>query len=173
MGVFRELVEEALTSDSQGNILICSIGVECDLTSQLNTNDTTTEDKDGLSISNLLVELLHGSLTLSHRVGIVVLDGVVVKEASRDHQSIILYVRTRLGNWVLNLNGVFLEDIEEPSLHELELVAVALDRLLKGGKESFWNFLILSDLHDEGVVFEMVLLVNQHDISVVPDAFSS
>jgi hypothetical protein len=82
-------------------------------------------------------------------------------------------VRARLGNWILNLDGVFLEDIEEPSLHELELVVVALDRLFKGGKESLWNFLILGDLHDEGVVLEMVLLVNQHDIGVVPDAFSS
>lgn len=78
VGVFRELVEEALTSDSQGNFLICSIRVECDLTSQLNTDDTTTEDKDVLGFGNLFVELLHGSLALSHRVGIVVLDGVVV-----------------------------------------------------------------------------------------------
>lgn len=82
-------------------------------------------------------------------------------------------MRARLGNWVLNLDGVILEDIEEPSLHELELIAIALDRLFKGGKESLWNFLILSDLHYEGVVLEMVLLVNQHDIGVVPDAFSS
>ncbi len=82
-------------------------------------------------------------------------------------------MRARLGNWVLNLDGVILEDIEEPSLHELELVVVALDRLFKGCKESLWNFLILSDLHDEGVVLEMVLLINQHDIGVVPDTFSS
>ncbi len=173
MGVFRELVEEALTSHSQGYFLICDIGVECDLTSQLDTNDTTSADKDVLGISNLLVELLHGSLALCHRVCIVILDGVVVKEAGRDHQSIILDVRARLGNWVLNLDGVLLEDMKEASLHELELIVVALDCLLKGGEESLWNFLILSDLHNKGVVFEMIFLVNQYDIGVVPDPFSS
>ena len=111
MGVFWELVEETLTSDSKGDFLVCSIWVECDLTRQLNTNDTTTADEDALGISNLLVELLHGPLTLSYRVSIVILDGVVVKETCIDHQSVILDVRARLGDWVLNLDGVFLEDI--------------------------------------------------------------
>ena len=78
MGVFRELVEKTLTSDSKGNFLVCSIGVECDLASQLNTDDTATEDQDALGITYLLVELLHGPLALGHRVRIVILDGVVV-----------------------------------------------------------------------------------------------
>ena len=173
MGVFRELAEEALTSHSNGYFLICNIRVECDLTSQLDSNDTTSADKDVLGISNLLVELFHGSLALCHRVSIIILDGVVVKEAGRDHQSIILDVRARLGNWVLNLDCVILEDIKEASLHKLELVFVALDCLLKGGEEGLWNFLILSDLNNKGVVFEMIFLVNQYDISVVPDPFSS
>ena len=172
MGVFRELVEKALTSDSKGNFLVCSIGVECDLASQLNTDYTATEDQDALGISYLLVELLHGSLALTHRVCVVVLDGVIVQETSRNDQRIILDERARLGNWVLNLDGVFLEYIKEPSLHELELVVVALDGLLEGREESLWDLLILGDLHDKGVVLEVVLLVNQYDVCVVPDAFS-
>ena len=81
-------------------------------------------------------------------------------------------MRARLGHGVLNLDGVLLEDIQELPLHELELVVVALDRLLEGGEESVWDLLILSDLHDEGVVLEVVLLVNQYHIRVVPDPLS-
>ena len=81
-------------------------------------------------------------------------------------------MRARLGHGVLNLDGVLLEDIQELPLHELELVVVALDRLLEGGEESLWNLLILGDLHDEGVVLEVVLLVNQYHIRVVPDPLS-
>ena len=81
-------------------------------------------------------------------------------------------MRARLGHWVLNLDGVLLEDIKELPLHELELVVVPLYRLLEGGEESLWNLLVLGDLHDEGVVLEVVLLVNQYHIRVVPDALS-
>ena len=81
-------------------------------------------------------------------------------------------MRARFGHWVLNLDGVLLEDIKELPLHELELVVVPLYRLLEGGEESLWDLLILSDLHDEGVVLEVVLLVNQYHICVVPDPLS-
>ena len=81
-------------------------------------------------------------------------------------------MRARLGHWVLNLDGVLLEDIQELPLHELELVVVPLDRLLEGGEESLWNLLVLGDLHDEGVVLEVVFLVNQYHICVVPDPLS-
>jgi hypothetical protein len=81
-------------------------------------------------------------------------------------------VRARLGHWVLNLDGVLLEDIQELPLHELELVVVPLDGLLKGGEESLWDLLVLGDLHDEGIVLEVVLLVNKYHIRVVPDTLS-
>ena len=81
-------------------------------------------------------------------------------------------MKARLGHWVLNLDGVLLEDIQELPLHELKLVVVPLYRLLEGGEESLWNLLVLGDLHDEGVVLEVVLLVNQYHIRVVPDPLS-